>query len=189
MDGRRGLVPSNYITKLVGEDLMEFHQSMVVGTSGAGVGEVADDGWSTSIPQVSTNTGIHHSISQSFWSRNENHFIPYSFYNVNSILREYCSVSHSFWRSQALAVVTLFPSFILNILMTDYLIAQDLPMPHVMRDLPSSAALTPEPHFDPWEEHEHLMNPMFLQSPDEIDLPPLDPELLDHQRRRQVKYL
>ena len=25
-----------------------------------------------------------------------------------------------------------------------------------------------------------------LQSPDEIDLPPLDPELLDHQRRRQV---
>ena len=29
LDGRRGLVPSNYITKLVGEDLMEFHQSMV----------------------------------------------------------------------------------------------------------------------------------------------------------------
>ena len=86
-------------------------------------------------------------------------------------------------------------------------------MPSVLRDLPSSAALTPEPHFDPWEEHEHLMNPMFLQvetkifqnipkyskifqnipkyckifalqSPDELDLPPLDPELLDHQRRR-----
>ena len=54
MDGRRGLVPSNYITKLVGEDLMEFHQSMVVGTSGGGAGEVADDGWSTSIPQVRT---------------------------------------------------------------------------------------------------------------------------------------
>ena len=54
MDGRRGLVPSNYITKLVGEDLMEFHQSMVIGTSGiAGQGEIADDGWSTSIPQVS----------------------------------------------------------------------------------------------------------------------------------------
>ena len=53
MDGRRGLVPSNYMTKLVGEDLMEFHQSMVVGTSGGGAGEVADDGWSTSIPQVS----------------------------------------------------------------------------------------------------------------------------------------
>ena len=47
-------MPSNYITKLVGEDLMEFHQSMVVGTSGGGAGEVADDGWSTSIPQVGT---------------------------------------------------------------------------------------------------------------------------------------
>ena len=53
LDGRRGLVPGNFITKLVGEDLMEFHQSMVVGTSGGvGLGDVADDGWSTSIPQV-----------------------------------------------------------------------------------------------------------------------------------------
>ena len=49
LDGRRGLVPSNYITKLVGEDLMEFHQSMVL--VGAGRNEVADC-WSTSIPQV-----------------------------------------------------------------------------------------------------------------------------------------
>ena len=39
-----------------------------------------------------------------------------------------------------------------------------------------------------WEEHEHLMNPMFLQSPDEIDLPPLDPELLEH-RRHQVRVI
>ena len=62
MDGRRGLVPSNYITKLVGEDLMEFHQSMVVGTSGGGAGEVADDGWSTSIPQVRTEI-----FSQTFY--------------------------------------------------------------------------------------------------------------------------
>ena len=38
LDGRRGLVPSNYITKLVGEDLMEFHQSMVL--SGSGSNEV-----------------------------------------------------------------------------------------------------------------------------------------------------
>ena len=44
-------VPSNYITKLVGEDLMEFHQSMVVGATGT-MGEVADEGWSTSVPQV-----------------------------------------------------------------------------------------------------------------------------------------
>ena len=36
---------------------MEFHQSMVIGTSGiAGQGEIADDGWSTSIPQVSKTT-------------------------------------------------------------------------------------------------------------------------------------
>ena len=60
MDGRRGLVPSNYITKLVGEDLMEFHQSMVIGTSGiAGQGEIADDGWSTSIPQVTVMLSHH----------------------------------------------------------------------------------------------------------------------------------
>ena len=26
LDGRRGLIPTNYVTKLVGEDLMEFHQ-------------------------------------------------------------------------------------------------------------------------------------------------------------------
>ena len=50
LDGRRGLVPSNYITKLVGEDLMEFHQSMVL--TGDGSNGIADDGWSTSIPQV-----------------------------------------------------------------------------------------------------------------------------------------
>jgi len=113
LDGRRGLVPSNYITKLTGEDLMEFHQSMVLGS---GSNEVADDGWSTSIPQ-------------------------------------------------------------------------DIPMTGIRGDMPSSNAMTPEPHLNTlensWEEHEHLMNPMFLQSPDEIDLPPLDPELLDHQRRRQ----
>ena len=50
---RRGMVPSNYITRLIGEDLMEFHQSVVVGSSGSGPNtEVADEGWSTSIPQV-----------------------------------------------------------------------------------------------------------------------------------------
>ena len=65
------------------------------------------------------------------------------------------------------------------------LCSQDLPMQNVLRDIPSSAALTPEPVMDSWEEHQHLMNPMFLQSPDEIDLPPLDPELLEH-RRHQV---
>lgn len=31
LDGRRGLVPSNFVEKLVGEDLVEFHQSVVMG--------------------------------------------------------------------------------------------------------------------------------------------------------------
>merc|ERR1719336_3255064 len=63
-------------------------------------------------------------------------------------------------------------------------------MSQALRDLPESRMITPEPHLnslpgDNWEEHQHLMHPMFMQSPDEIDLPPLDPELLDHHRRRQ----
>ena len=48
--------------------------------------------------------------------------------------------------------------------------AQDLPMTSALGHvLPSSAAITPEPHLgtlqqdEHWEEHEHLMNPMFLQ--------------------------
>jgi len=49
---RRGLVPSNYITRLVGEDLMEFHQSVVVGGGSGPNTEIAEEGWSTSIPQV-----------------------------------------------------------------------------------------------------------------------------------------
>lgn len=31
LDGRHGLVPSNFIQKLVGEDLLEFHQAVVQG--------------------------------------------------------------------------------------------------------------------------------------------------------------
>lgn len=31
LDGRRGLVPSNYVERLVGEDLLEFHQQVVLG--------------------------------------------------------------------------------------------------------------------------------------------------------------
>ena len=31
LDGRRGLVPSNFVQKLVGEDLLEFHQAVVQG--------------------------------------------------------------------------------------------------------------------------------------------------------------
>ena len=32
MDGRKGLVPSNFIEKLRGEDLLEFHRSAVFAT-------------------------------------------------------------------------------------------------------------------------------------------------------------
>ena len=31
LDGRKGLVPSNLIERLSGEDLLEFHQSCVLG--------------------------------------------------------------------------------------------------------------------------------------------------------------
>jgi hypothetical protein len=48
-------VPSNYITRLVGEDLMEFHQSVVVGGGSGPNTEIAEEGWSTSIPQVRLN--------------------------------------------------------------------------------------------------------------------------------------
>lgn len=45
MDGRRGLVPSNFVEKLVGEDLIEFHQSVVMGLRDG------DESMSTSVPQ------------------------------------------------------------------------------------------------------------------------------------------
>ena len=54
--------------------------------------------------------------------------------------------------------------------------------------------MTPDPHISDltgdtgWDEHQHLMNPMFMQSPDEIDLPPMDQQLIDHQRQRQVSW-
>jgi len=31
LDGRKGLVPSNYVERLVGDDLLEFHQQVVLG--------------------------------------------------------------------------------------------------------------------------------------------------------------
>ena len=45
MDGRRGLVPSNFVEKLIGEDLIEFHQSIVMGLRDG------DESASTSVPQ------------------------------------------------------------------------------------------------------------------------------------------
>ncbi|RXG56729.1 RIMS-binding protein 2 [Armadillidium vulgare] len=45
LDGRRGLVPSNFVEKLVGDDLIEFHQSIVIGLRDC------DESVSTSVPQ------------------------------------------------------------------------------------------------------------------------------------------
>lgn len=45
LDGRRGLVPSNFIQKLVGDDLLEFHHSVIQGLRDC------DDSASTNIPQ------------------------------------------------------------------------------------------------------------------------------------------
>lgn len=45
LDGRRGLVPANFVQKLVGDDLLEFHQAVL------GLRDV-DDSVSTNIPQV-----------------------------------------------------------------------------------------------------------------------------------------
>ncbi|XP_039302582.1 uncharacterized protein LOC105194544 isoform X1 [Solenopsis invicta] len=44
LDGRRGLVPANFVQKLVGDDLLEFHQAVL------GLRDV-DDSASTNIPQ------------------------------------------------------------------------------------------------------------------------------------------
>lgn len=46
LDGRRGLVPANFVQKLIGDDLLEFHQAVL------GLRDV-DDSASTNIPQVS----------------------------------------------------------------------------------------------------------------------------------------
>ena len=43
LDGRKGLVPSNLIERLSGEDLLEFHQSCVIGAQ-------EEDIWSTMVP-------------------------------------------------------------------------------------------------------------------------------------------
>ena len=45
MDGRRGLVPSNLVSRLVGEDLLDFHQSLICGLRDS------DESMSTSVPQ------------------------------------------------------------------------------------------------------------------------------------------
>lgn len=45
LDGRRGLVPSNYVQQLYGRDLEDFYQSMVVRL------RECDDSATTTVPQ------------------------------------------------------------------------------------------------------------------------------------------
>lgn len=45
LDGRRGLVPSNFIHRLIGDELLEFHQMAVLGLAGG-----PEEPHSTSIP-------------------------------------------------------------------------------------------------------------------------------------------
>jgi RIMS-binding protein 2 len=45
LDGRRGLVPSNYVEQLYGRDLEDFYQSMVVRL------RECDDSATTTVPQ------------------------------------------------------------------------------------------------------------------------------------------
>lgn len=51
LDGRRGLVPANFVQKLIGDDLLDFHQAVL------SLRDV-DDSASTNIPQVSTNARL-----------------------------------------------------------------------------------------------------------------------------------
>ena len=56
LDGRRGLVPANFVQKLVGDDLLEFHQAVL------GLRDV-DDSASTNIPQVSNVRLLRRNLS------------------------------------------------------------------------------------------------------------------------------
>lgn len=56
LDGRRGLVPTNFVQKLVGEDLLQFHQAVL------GLRDV-DDSASTNIPQVSNVSNYNGNLS------------------------------------------------------------------------------------------------------------------------------
>lgn len=71
LDGRKGLVPSNFVQRLQGEDLVEFHRAAVLGLQ-----QVAgDDSSTTSLPRdlihglpghgASPRSAAHHQLSQS----------------------------------------------------------------------------------------------------------------------------
>lgn len=52
LDGRRGLVPSNYVERLVGDDLLTFHQQVVLGIKDS------DDCVSTSLLDFNYNREV-----------------------------------------------------------------------------------------------------------------------------------
>lgn len=72
LDGRKGLVPSNFIQRLQGEDLVEFHRAAVLGLQICG-----DDSSTTSLPRdllgVSPN---HHPSSHLAGSNRPGHQHP-----------------------------------------------------------------------------------------------------------------
>ena len=51
LDGRKGIIPSNYIERLSGEDLLEFHRDVVMGLAGDPSDPLSMmDPWSTAVP-------------------------------------------------------------------------------------------------------------------------------------------
>jgi hypothetical protein len=58
LDGRKGLVPSNFIQRLQGEDLVEFHRAAVLGLQICG-----DDSSTTSLPRDLLGVSPNHLAS------------------------------------------------------------------------------------------------------------------------------
>ena len=58
LDGRKGLVPSNFIQRLQGEDLVEFHRAAVLGLQICG-----DDSSTTSLPRDLLGVSPNHQPS------------------------------------------------------------------------------------------------------------------------------
>ena len=50
LDGRKGQIPSNFIERLCGEDLLEFHREVVMGLSGDPNDPLTLDPWFTNVP-------------------------------------------------------------------------------------------------------------------------------------------
>lgn len=73
LDGRRGLVPANFVQKLVGDDLLDFHQAVL------GLRDV-DDSVSTNIPQVKLSLVHLHSKLMQLYNTQHKFSSIYSLY-------------------------------------------------------------------------------------------------------------